>query len=155
MVFENALPSGFSSAPSNFGSLAMFAVMRRASSRVSSLPVVRLPGSSSQYTNANTCLLLSRTMKHGWVSSTVQGSGKRRAVISLGNRRLPTPAPAATTHRFQAGLSRPRPPLRSQSRRAAYQRIIGAPQPGGARRVPMCLGVEQRNDRQGLRWGSR
>ena len=32
------------------GSLAMFAAIRRASSRVSTLAAVRLPGSSSQYT---------------------------------------------------------------------------------------------------------
>jgi hypothetical protein len=36
----------------NSGSLAMLAAIRRASSRVSSLPVARRPGSSSQYTKA-------------------------------------------------------------------------------------------------------
>jgi hypothetical protein len=38
-------------------SLVMLAAIRRASSRVSSLPVVRRPGSSSQYTKASACPL--------------------------------------------------------------------------------------------------
>jgi hypothetical protein len=63
---------------------SVFAAMRRASSRVSSLPVARRPGSSSQYTKASACPLWSRTMKQGEVSSTVPGGGKRRAQFIAG-----------------------------------------------------------------------
>jgi hypothetical protein len=60
------------------GSLAIFTAIRLASSRVSKPAAVRRPGSSSKYTKASACPLWSRTMKHGWVSSTVHGGGKRR-----------------------------------------------------------------------------
>jgi hypothetical protein len=60
----------------------MFAAIRRASSRVSSLPVVRRLGSSSQYTKASAWPLLSRTMKQGAVSSTVHGGVYRRSAAT-------------------------------------------------------------------------
>jgi hypothetical protein len=46
----------------------------------------------------------------------VPSRGKRRCSISSGIRRLPALAPAATTRRLPAGLSRLRLPLQSRSR---------------------------------------
>jgi hypothetical protein len=71
-----------SSSNSRRCSHSFVASRRLASSGVSNLPVVRRPGSSSQYTKASACLLWSRTMKHGAVSSTVHCGGKRGAVIA-------------------------------------------------------------------------
>ena len=60
----------------------MLAAMRRASSRVSSLPVASRPGSSSQYTKASACPLWLRTMKQDAVSS--DGPGRREAARAVG-----------------------------------------------------------------------
>ena len=63
---------------SSSGSVAKFAAIRRASSRVSSLAADRLPGSSSKYTYAIACPVPSRTIKQAlFASSSVQGGGMR------------------------------------------------------------------------------
>ena len=48
LLWMSGFASGFGSAPSSSGSLAMFAAIRRASSYVSKPAAVRLPGSSSK-----------------------------------------------------------------------------------------------------------
>ena len=74
----SAFASGRCSTLSNSGNFAILAAIRLASSRVSKPAALRRPGSSSKYTKASACPLWSRTMKHGWASSTVHGGGKRR-----------------------------------------------------------------------------
>jgi hypothetical protein len=62
--------------------------MRRASSRVSSFTAERRPGSSSKYTYASACPVLSRAIKQAlFASSMVHGGGKRR----MGAMKAPFP----------------------------------------------------------------
>ena len=78
------------------GNLAKFIAMRRASSRVSRRSMAGLCCSSSKQKYPNACPSASRTMKHSSSSSIDQGGGKRRSVISVGIRHLPSKSPSAT-----------------------------------------------------------
>ena len=104
--------------PQRFGSLAKFTASRRASSLVSSFAAERRPSSSSKYTYAIACPVLSRAIKHAlFASSIVEGGGKRRGV---------------TRASFRSGAAQSRTPRRPDRRSPERSLVSSVQAPAAA-----------------------